>query len=678
MTSNSATTNGAGFQLHFTSTGTLDGQPAFGWSFGEPFFKEAITDASWTTTINRPVWAIKGKVTDNTAPEVASIVRHDPMAELTNADSLTWRVTFSEDVMNVDAADFRVYGTTATLTVAAVMGSASTYDVTASGGDLAGQNDFVRLFVARRPSITDTANNALTNIRPTGAEEHRYDVDNIAPAFRTAAVRGTSLDISFSEDLAAAANLANSAFVVRKTPRGGSEQTVSLSGTPSISGATVTLTLSAAVAATDSGVKVRYDKPASGSGNKLRDAAGNETAVFPDQAVTNNANVAATGAPRVTGDARVGRTLTALQGDLADANGLPDPRFPAGYSFQWTRVDGMDEPNISGATSQTYTLTAADQGKKVKVTVTFTDAVGSSESRTSAAFPASGTVGAMSDANTNPALATAMLDQTATEGTAFEYQVPATTFSDTDSDTLTYAATRPDGTALPQWLDFDPATRTFSGAPSDGDVGTLSVKVTASDGDGDGTANDTFDITVAEHCAAPGFGTRRRSWTGVVTVEIELDFFRNHYGYEARKAVGRLDELTISWGGSVWTIQSITVTDGTGRLDFSFPSGSAVGELPTDRQRRALRLHVCDRGYEFSRPDVIRVQNGPPFSFSWNTTLDWSAVSTRTLHLSLPANNAATGAPTISGTAQEGQPLAADTSAIMDADGLTGATFTYE
>ena len=90
--------------------------------------------------------------------------------------------------------------------------------------------------------------------------------------------RGLSSAITFEETLGAAANLANTAFTVKKKPAGGSEQPVSLSGSvsPSISGATVTLTLASAVVATDSGVKVSYGKPTTGSGNRIVDAVGNE------------------------------------------------------------------------------------------------------------------------------------------------------------------------------------------------------------------------------------------------------------------------------------------------------------------------------------------------------------------------------------------------------------------
>ena len=43
-----------------------------------------------------------------------------------------------------------------------------------------------------------------------------------------------------------------------------------------------------------------------------------------------------------------------------------------------------------------------------------------------------------------------------------------------------------------------------------------------------------------------------------------------------------------------------------------------------------------------------------------------------------PSNSAATGVPTIGGTAQVGETLAASTSGISDADGLADVTFTYQ
>ncbi|WP_152625203.1 putative Ig domain-containing protein, partial [Cellvibrio sp. OA-2007] len=77
------------------------------------------------------------------------------------------------------------------------------------------------------------------------------------------------------------------------------------------------------------------------------------------------------------------------------------------------------------------------------------------------------------------------------------------TFSDVDvGDTLTYSAQLAGGGALPAWLSFDAVTRTFSGTPANADVGTVSIDVIASDGNG-GTVTDTFVITVANTNDAP-------------------------------------------------------------------------------------------------------------------------------------------------------------------------------
>ena len=53
-------------------------------------------------------------------------------------------------------------------------------------------------------------------------------------------------------------------------------------------------------------------------------------------------------------------------------------------------------------------------------------------------------------------------------------------------------------------------------------------------------------------------------------------------------------------------------------------------------------------------------------------------ISTPTLMVSRAANTTATGAPTISGTAQVGQNLTASVSGIADTDGLTNVTYNYQ
>jgi len=101
---------------------------------------------------------------------------------------------------------------------------------------------------------------------------------------------------------------------------------------------------------------------------------------------------------------------------------------------------------------------------------------------------------AQAQSNNAPTVANAIPDQTATLGAAFSYAFPANTFNDADDDTLTYTATKSDGMALPSWLTFTAGTRTFSGTPQLANNGTLSVKVTASDGTA--SVSDTFDILV--------------------------------------------------------------------------------------------------------------------------------------------------------------------------------------
>ena len=96
--------------------------------------------------------------------------------------------------------------------------------------------------------------------------------------------------------------------------------------------------------------------------------------------------------------------------------------------------------------------------------------------------------------NDAPAAATPIPDQSSAEDAGWSYQVPAGTFMDVDGDTLSYTATLGNGSALPGWLSFNAATRTFSGTPPSNFNGALDLKVTASDGTL--AASDTFTLTV--------------------------------------------------------------------------------------------------------------------------------------------------------------------------------------
>ncbi|MBF0627035.1 MAG: SUMF1/EgtB/PvdO family nonheme iron enzyme [Magnetococcales bacterium] len=117
--------------------------------------------------------------------------------------------------------------------------------------------------------------------------------------------------------------------------------------------------------------------------------------------------------------------------------------------------------------------------------------------------------------NDAPALSTPIADQTWNPGSAQTFQLPATTFMDGDGDSLTYSATLADGAALPAWLTFAPATRTFSGTPPTG-VASLNIKVTANDGHV-GTAADTFALSFtssANHAPTVASPIADRTWSG--------------------------------------------------------------------------------------------------------------------------------------------------------------------
>ena len=87
----------------------------------------------------------------------------------------------------------------------------------------------------------------------------------------------------------------------------------------------------------------------------------------------------ATGKPEITGTIEVGETLTADTSRIADADGLTS----VSYTYQWIRVDGTNESNIAGATGSSYTLVGADEGKGIRVRVSFTDDAGNPETLTS-------------------------------------------------------------------------------------------------------------------------------------------------------------------------------------------------------------------------------------------------------------------------------------------------------
>ncbi len=425
---------------------------------------------------------------DTTAPQITSIIRQTPSALRTNADTLKWRVTFDEAVQNVDAADFSVDGTTATITVANV--SSSTYDITVTGGNLASRNTIVTLEFDNNQNIRDTSGNALSNTTPTGTDHSTYDVDNLRPRVRSferhnPTTASTSADtliwrVAFNE---AVKNVNGADFVIH--------------------GTTATITQVTKV----TGQSATYD-------------------------------------------------LTVTGGNLAGLNGTVRLGF---------NTSGHNIQDIAGNRLGSYARLLTDHNTFNVVNTA---------------------------ANNAPTVANAIPNQSATVDVAFSYAFPANTFNDADNDSLTYSATKSDNTALPTWLTFTTNTRTFSGTPHSSDVGTLSVKVTASDGNG-GSVSDTFDITVnAPAQPSVSFDSAsssaiENSTDGSRTVRVNLS--------SAAPSGG----LTLSY-----TVTG-TATQGS---DFTIQSSGTL-MIPQGNTRASIELNVIDDNIQESDETVILTLN---------------------------------------------------------------------
>ena len=97
--------------------------------------------------------------------------------------------------------------------------------------------------------------------------------------------------------------------------------------------------------------------------------------------------------------------------------------------------------------------------------------------------------------NNPPTVENPIPNQSTLEDATFSFTFAENTFNDLDlGDTLTHSATLANGNSLPSWLNFDEQTRTFSGTPTNDDVATIGVEVTASDGLE--TVSQTFNLTV--------------------------------------------------------------------------------------------------------------------------------------------------------------------------------------
>ena len=370
-----------------------------------------------------------------------------------------------------------------------------------------------------------------------------------------------------------------------------------------------------------------------GNDERLTSAATGEVEARP--------NRPATGVPNIIGTAQVGETLTADTTGIADADGLTN----VSYGYQWIRNDGTSDTYITGAADSSYTLAAADEGKTIKVRVSFTDDDGHAETLTSTATEAVSFAVQQQTAN-SPATGAPTIIGTAQVGETLT--ADPTGIADADGlsgATFAYQWISNDGTAD---TDIQDATGSTYTLVSDDEDQTLKVRVSFADdlGNDESLTSAATAAVAAEDPQPQELPAKPTGLTGMVT----------H------------NEVSLSW-------------DNPG--DETITGYQILRRDKALHQKGVFLVHVNDTGNtdttyvdESVEPETkyvyrIKAKNIAGLSERSN----WFNATTPTAP---DPNSPATGVPTIAGTAQVGETLTANTSGIADDDGLNDTTFIYQ
>ena len=417
-------------------------------------------------------------------------------------------------------------------------------------------------------------------------------------------------------------------------------------------------------------------------------------------------NRAATGAPAITGKPEVGETLTAGISGIMDEDGVP---AAAQFAYQWISDDGTDDSDIDGATDSTYTLVEADAGKSIKVRVSFTDNAKFPEFLTSAATTAVtvpvaalvSNVGQTAAGNANVTatqsqgqgfttgsesggytLGSVELAVSSFSGTASDITVSIYSESSDDPGTVMHTLTTPASISTPVTTFTAPSGTTLA-------AGTTYYVVISTTSSGinlsrtNATAEDTGGASgwsIADdrrffgggnwvNTSSPirmrvnGAAASTDIWSATLTV-AEFTIEPNTYrGYtHVGTAVGELDPSTFSHDGNEITVNNL----------WHIVGGLLTFEISQELGGEGFLLRLGETLLPLGEP----TGDPPVYQFS-DHGVSWSVGDT--VEVRLIPNQAATGAPVITGTPEVSQTLTADISGIMDEDGLPAADqFAYQ
>ena len=377
---------------------------------------------------------------------------------------------------------------------------------------------------------------------------------------------------------------------------------------------------------------------------------------------------AATGSPVITGTAQVGETLTADTDDIQDTDGI----VTSTLIYQWFANDGTENTANESATSSTYTLVTDDEGKTITVQVAFSDEFGYTEALTSepTATVASRQTSSQRSQQQNspaptikgsPALSEAGSDD---EWTPDETVQVTLTFSE-EVNVDTTDGTPSIGIQLSGTLDHNAPYASGSGTTK------LVFSYTLTDDDGKHSSmfvpGDSLTLNGGTITSASSGGDAALGHNGAARASFVAPAIPNSPATGAPTISGTAQvgqTLTASTSG-------ISDSDGLADAIFTYQWIANDGTEDTDIQDATVSTYTLTAADE-GKTIKVRV------SFTDDGGNQETRTSAVTVAVAAIPNSAATGAPTISGTAQVGQTLTASTSGISDSNGLADAIFTYQ